>query len=111
MTAQDQDDAGAHDDHTADDHTVDAQRERLGFLTAVVRAQERRDDVVAVLAAATTDEEAQAAVVALLDLEQPVHALAVLDLQLRRLTEHSRQQSRLEHDQLVAALHHRGGQL
>lgn len=98
MTQQNQDaDPG-------DDNAGDWQRERLGFLTAVVRAQDRRDEVVAVLAAASSDEEAQAAVVALLDLEQPVHAIAVLDMQMRRLTEQSRQRSRLEYDELVAAL-------
>src|ERR1700712_292405 len=96
-------------DLDADDVNVgDWQRERLGLLTAVVRAQERRDDVVAVLAAASSDQEAQAAVVALLGLEQPVHAMAVLDMQMRRLTEQSRQRSRLEYDELVAALSNRG---
>ena len=61
-------------------------------------------EVVAAVVAAASDEEAQAAVVALLDLDEPVYAMAVLDLQLRRLTMPERDRAQAEHDELRAAL-------
>lgn len=80
------------------------QRERLGVLTAVVRAQDRRDEVLAVLGSASSDEEAEAGIVELLGLEEPVHAMAVLDMQLRRMTEPERDRTRAEYDELRSAL-------
>ncbi len=51
---------------------------------------DRCDEVVAVVASASSDEQAQEAVVALLDLDGPAHAMVVFDMQLRRMTEPSR---------------------
>lgn len=86
------------------DFIRDRQRERLGFLTAVVRAQDRRDEVLAVLACASSDEEAQGCVVELVELDEPVHALAVLDMQLRKMTEPERKRTRAEYDELRTSL-------
>ena len=40
-----------------------------------------------------------------LDLKDPVHAMAVLDMQLRRMTGPERERTRAEYDALRAVLH------
>ncbi len=88
----------------SDEYIRGQHRERLGCLSAIIRAQERRDEVLAAVAFAESDEKAQEAVAALLDLDEPVHAVAVLDMQLRRMPELGRQRVRAEYDELRAAL-------
>lgn len=41
---------------------------------------------------------------ALLDLKDPVHAMAVLDMQMRRMTGPERERSRTEYDELRSVL-------
>lgn len=92
------------DDEPGEAYVRERQRERFVIMTALVRAQERRDEVLAAVAAAATDEEAEVALASLLGLDEPQQATAVLDMQLRRMNSPNRERMRAEYDDLRHAL-------
>lgn len=75
-------------------------RERLRIIEALVQAQDRRVEVLGMVAEAADDAEAQAAIAALLGLRGEDEALAVMEMQLRRMTSQGRDRLVRERDEL-----------
>jgi DNA gyrase/topoisomerase IV subunit A len=69
-------------------------------MDCLVAAQERREEVFRVVSSAASEDEARNGLMALLDLTEPFMAQAVLDLQVRRWTQESRQRMQTECDEL-----------
>lgn len=88
----------------SDEYVRERRRERLAVMTALVRAQDRRDEVLAAVASAATDEAAEEALVSLLGLDETRQATAVLDMQLRRMNVPNSERMRAEYDELRRAL-------
>lgn len=73
-------------------------------MDCLVAAQERREEVFRVVSSAASDDEARDALMALLELAEPFMAQAVLDMQVRRWTQESRQRMQTERDELRSDL-------
>ena len=87
-----------------DDFGRQRTRERLGYIEALVVAQERRKEVMEAIEASEDATEALTRLATLLGLADERNATVVLDMQMRRWTRQDRLRIRQERDELREAL-------
>ena len=78
----------------------EALEQQLALMEAMCAAQERWPEVMTAVASAEDADDAEARIVALLGLTDPLGATAVLDLQVRRWTTQERRRMALWRDEL-----------
>lgn len=83
-----------------DDPQLALRKRRLIILDALVKAVDRRAEVLAVIFEAVDDSTAREQIAALLAVPE-IGATAILELQLRRLSQHGAQRIRGERDELL----------
>ena len=83
------------------DGAQDRALQRLVIVEAIVIALDRREQVLSIVSSATDDTQAKAQLANTFDLSE-VHAIAVLDLQVRRFTQEDRRRIVDERDAIRA---------